>query len=393
MQKGLSIMKRITTFFVLLALLFSLFSCSENTENGEHSVDAVSGEYNGSSEGSKSVFFGDIEVPVDAEYQILVSDKLNSDVYFSLPFQRADLTGDELDKIQKIRRERRTEYAKSLYPPTSSVSCSPIDGQSDSLQYSRAFMIGSDTLYRYNSDDDNISASRYADSEELRSYSNYLLKRQKGGDSLIVSNIDEAIEYAFDFAKNELGLYKADEYEIYRVQFFPYEDGHSIYDVQFIRMHKGILTDIAVFYVNDTCGVVGWVNNGGQKRLDFKDACIDYATARMTDDAALAALRNASNNTDVAEIRNIQRYYIGTDAEGFYELVRGQTMTTYNHRMCGATYYSEALDKTEVYFYYSYTAVMKDGSEKQGCNVVSVFLPIDWAEVYGEKDTISNTNE
>ena len=126
-------MKRIATFFVLLALLFSLFSCSENTENGEHSVDAVSGEYNGSSEDSKSVFFGDIEVPVDAEYQILVSDKLNSDVYFSLPVQRADLTGDELDKIQKIRRERRTEYAKSLYPPTSSVSCSPIDGQSDSL--------------------------------------------------------------------------------------------------------------------------------------------------------------------------------------------------------------------------------------------------------------------
>ena len=28
MQKGLSIMKRIATFFVLLALLFSLFSCS-----------------------------------------------------------------------------------------------------------------------------------------------------------------------------------------------------------------------------------------------------------------------------------------------------------------------------------------------------------------------------
>ena len=138
---------------------------------------------------------------------------------------------------------------------------------------------------------------------------------------------------------------------------------------------------------------MGWVNNGGQKRLDFKDACIDYATARMTDDAALAALRNASNNTDVAEIRNIQRYYMGTDAEGFYELVRGQTMTTYNYRMCGATSYSDALDKTEVYFYYSYTAVMKDGSEKQGCNVVSVFLPIDWAEVYGEKDTISHTNE
>ena len=73
-------MKRIATFSVLLALLFSLFSCSENAEKGEHSVDAASGEYNDSSEDSKSVFFGDIEVPVDAEYQILVSDKLNSDV-------------------------------------------------------------------------------------------------------------------------------------------------------------------------------------------------------------------------------------------------------------------------------------------------------------------------
>lgn len=157
-------MKKTISVFLTFLLLFSLFSCNENTENGEHSVDAVSGEYNGSSEDSKSVFFGDIEVPVDAEYQILVSDTLNNDSYFSLPVQKADLTGDELDKIQKIRRERRTEYAKSLYPPTSSVSCSPIDGQSDSLQYSRAFMIGSDTLYRYNSNDDNISASRYADS-------------------------------------------------------------------------------------------------------------------------------------------------------------------------------------------------------------------------------------
>ena len=135
-------MKRITTFLVLLALFFSLFSCSENAGSGEHSD---------SSGDSKTVFFGDIEVPADAEYQILVSDTFNSSSYFSLPVQVTVLSGDELDEIQKIRCERRTEYAKSLYPPTSSVSYSPIAGQSDSLQYSKAFMIGSEVLYDYTS--------------------------------------------------------------------------------------------------------------------------------------------------------------------------------------------------------------------------------------------------
>lgn len=28
---------------------------------------------------------------------------------------------------------------------------------------------------------------------------------------------------------------------------------------------------------------------------------------------------------------------------------------------------------------------MKDGSEKQGANAIDVIIPIDWAEVYGDK--------
>ena len=361
-------MKRSTILLVILALLFSLLSCSENTENGE------------------TIFFGDIEVPGDAECQILVSGPFNDSTYFALPSQTSTLSGDELDKIEKSLCERRTEYMKSLHPPKESVLFSRPDGQTDSLKYERAFMLNAEVAYSYVSNDCEIFVTCLAGSDQLRSYLNHFLMKQKG-DTRIVSNIDEAISYAFDFAKSELDLYKADEYKIYRVQVFPYEDGHSIYEVRFKRLYKGILTDVAEIRVNDHYGVVGWVSDGGQKCLDFKDACIDFATEKLTDDAVFTALQNASRNTDVAEIKNAQLYYMGTDSESFYELVRGQTLTMYKDKMCGAMSYSYALDKTEVHFYYDYTAVMKDGSEKQGCNVISVFLPIDWAEVYGEKES------
>ena len=122
MQKGLSIMKRIATFSVLLALLFSLFSCSENTEKGEHSVDAASGEYNGSSEDSKSVFFGDIEVPVDAEYQILVSDTFNvGGDYVSISSQVPQVTDDE---TEAINNRRNCGLSSTTFPkPFRSVKC------------------------------------------------------------------------------------------------------------------------------------------------------------------------------------------------------------------------------------------------------------------------------
>ena len=145
MQKGLSIMKRIATFSVLLALLFSLFSCSENTENGEHSVDAVSGEYNGSSEDSKSVFFGDIEVPVDAEYQILVSDTLNvGGDYVSISSQIPQVTDDETEAINN----RRIAKYMDEHPPQNEMRFE-LNDISETVSFSKVLLLDNIPIYFY----------------------------------------------------------------------------------------------------------------------------------------------------------------------------------------------------------------------------------------------------
>ncbi len=140
--------------------------------------------------------------------------------------------------------------------------------------------------------------------------------------------------------------------------------------------------------INEQGYVSFWLLSADKDGLDFFDSCIDYATEVMSEDKALTALQNAANSkTEIASIRNVSLCSDSTND------TTGDDFQCFPLEKYGNIEHNYAVDKTAVSFYYSYTAVMKDGSEKQGCNVVSVFLPIDWAEVYGEKDTISHTNE
>ena len=366
MHKGLSLMKRIATFSVLLALLFSLFSCSENTENGEHSVDAVSGEYNGSSEGSKSVFFGDIEVPVDAEYQILVSDTFNID-----------------DETEAINNRRIAKYMDE-HPPQNEMRFE-LNDISETVSFSKVLLLDNIPIYSYKNED--VSISCFAKSSSLRSF--HIPNVWNPDAERVINSIEDAVEYALKFMRERMNVYKLDEYKPFFVSRGTYTPTNSyVYTLQFLRLYKGIFTSSIMVSINEQGYVSFWLLSADKDGLDFFDSCIDYATEVMSEDKALTALQNAANSkTEIASIRNVSLYSDSTND------TTGDDFQCFPLEKYGNIEHNYAVDKTAVSFYYSYTAVMKDGSEKQGCNVVSVFLPIDWAEVYGEKDTISHTNE
>ena len=381
MQKGLSIMKRITTFFVLLALLFSLFSCSENTENGEHSVDAVSGEYNGSSEDSKSVFFGDIEVPVDAEYQILVSDTFNvGGDYVSISSQVPQVTDDETEAINN----RRIAKYMDEHPPQNELRFE-LNDISETVSFSKVLLLDNIPIYFYKNED--VSTSCFAKSSSLRSF--HIPNVWNPDAERVINSIEDAVEYALKFMRERMDVYKLDEYKPFFVSRGTYTSTNSYgYTLQFLRLYKGIFTSSIMVSINEQGYVSFWLLSADKDGLDFFDSCIDYATEVMSEDKALTALQNAANSkTEIASIRNVSLCSDSTND------TTGDDFQCFPLEKYGNIEHNYAVDKTAVSFYYSYTAVMKDGSEKQGCNVVSVFLPIDWAEVYGEKDTISHTNE
>lgn len=70
---------------------------------------------------------------------------------------------------------------------------------------------------------------------------------------------------------------------------------------------------------------------------------------------------------------------------GFAEYIDEKGNQSYHHPTYARITYIKEIDRLAVALYYSYTAVMKDGSEKQGANAIDVIIPIDWAEVYGDK--------
>ena len=370
-------MKRSTILLVILALLFSLFSCSENTENGEHSVDAVSGEYNGSSEDSKSVFFGDIEVPGDAECPILVSGTFNlGDDCVCFSSQVHEISYDDEEKIKNRRFAKITEK----YPPQDEMQFS-FNGISENVPFSKGMLIDYSSVYFY--ENENVSLSYFARSSALRSYHILNEKLWNTDGKRVVNSNENAIEYAMKFMQEKMDIYKLDEYKPTQISRVKYTSINSYsYDIQFVRLYKGLLTSLIIISITEQGYVSACICYIDKEELDFLDRCIDYATELMSDEKALTALQSAaSSKPEIASIRNVSLYNFSSGDMVLDDFQK------FSIEQYGIIEHNFALDKTEVCFYYSYTAVMKDGSEKQGFNVISVFLPIDWAEVYGEKES------
>ena len=366
-------MKRITTFFVILTLLFSLFSCSGNTENGEHSVDAVSGEYNGSSEGSKSVFFGDIEVPADAEYQILVSDTFNTGGdYVSISSQIPQVADDETEAI----KNRRIAKFMDEHPPQNEMRFE-LNDISETVSFSKVLLLDSFPVYFYKNED--VSISCFAKSSSLRSF--HIPNVWNPDAERVINSTEDAVDYTLKFMRERMDVYKLDEYKPLSVSRGTYTETNSYgYTLQFVRLYKGIQTSLIMVSINEQGYVSFWLSSADKNEMDFIDSCIDYAAEVMSEEKALTTLQNAANSkTEIASIRNVSLYSDCTND------TTADDYQSFALEKYGNIEHNYAVDKTAVSFYYSYTAVMKDGSEKQGCNVVSVFLPIDWAEVYGEK--------
>ena len=90
----------------------------------------------------------------------------------------------------------------------------------------------------------------------------------------------------------------------------------------------------------------------------------------------------AAENPDIVEIKDIKQFNGGRRKERYseYKKIHYPAYEEY-----GVVNYYEDLDKTGVDLCFEYTAVMNDGTEKRGINVVTVFIPIDWSEEFGEK--------
>ena len=115
--------------------------------------------------------------------------------------------------------------------------------------------------------------------------------------------------------------------------------------------------------------------------IELYKSCVDYATTEKAREQAIQTLiADAKKDEQIAEIKNVQPF-----DSGFAEYIDEKGNQSYHHPTYGRITYIKEIDRLAVALYYSYTAVMKDGSEKQGANAIDVIIPIDWAEVYGDK--------
>lgn len=200
----------------------------------------------------------------------------------------------------------------------------------------------------------------------------------------VFNNFDEALECAKEFiSKNVEIVEDFDAYTFTGVDSFQ-NDPTITYGIVFRKHINGIMVSRIYCTVNEYFGVCGFLTFDCEKdTMDFHISCAEYATTPEIIDAAKERLKMiAAENPDIVEIKDIKQFNGGRRKERYseYEKVHYPAYEEY-----GVVNYYEDLDKTGVDLCFEYTAVMNDGTEKRGINVVTVFIPIDWAEEFGEK--------
>ena len=220
----------------------------------------------------------------------------------------------------------------------------------------------------------------------LAACENFSIKKRKPSDNAqkVFNNFDEALELAKKFISNNVGIVEDfDDYVFTYIQSFLSEPSIT-YGIVFEKLINNIKVSKVICTVNEYFGICGFRTFNCEKdTMDFYSSCVEYATTPDAINAAKERLKIiAADNPDIVEIKDIKRFNNGR-GKGYYNELRKAYYPAYEEY--GRVNYYEYLDKTGVDLCFEYTAVMNDGTEKRGINVVTVFIPIDWAEEFGEK--------
>lgn len=370
MQKGLSIMKRIATFFVLLALLFSLFSCSAEKSFYDKAYEQLMNAK-------------------DDSYTVINGGGFNDG---SVTVSRRENAIDAFKKVPEDFLEKRAAAYAEKHPVSSSIEYQ-LEGQTQTLEFEKV-RCNEPALKAYCFENEYVSISYAPETMDMMSFMLYIytdspvdevIRRNKENNSKIVSTHDEAIEYAKAQLTETCGI-DLDGY----IMIGAYLVSPDTYSIKYDQIYNGIFISIIAVDVNMYYGIT-WLQAKSYKAdaIELYKSCVDYATTEKAREQAIQTLiADAKKDEQIAEIKNVQPF-----DSGFAEYIDEKGNQSYHHPTYGRITYIKEIDRLAVALYYSYTAVMKDGSEKQGANAIDVIIPIDWAEVYGEKDTISHTNE
>lgn len=327
------------------------------------------------------------------EFEVRVTDVmydtavvgLPSEVHVSYPY------GDErqaaLEKEVRERYERRFNayYGKSDVPDTIEID---VFGTTMTLEREKVFY-GTcisekkrDILYKTTGAGGRIQYTKDGSIAACENYSLWKSKPDENGQKAF-NNFDEALECAKKFMSENVEI--VDDFENYTfTRILAYDKNPTIYAFVFAKHVNNIKVSEVICYVNEYAGVCGFrTNNCDKDTRDFYLSCVKYATSPEALRAVTERLeKSAEENPEFVAIKDVELLNCGRDEE-WYDEYRDAHYPAYKEY--GRVSYYEYLDKTGVDIYCKYTAVMADGTEKSGINLVTVFIPIDWAEEFGEK--------
>ena len=211
-----------------------------------------------------------------------------------------------------------------------------------------------------------------------------LYAKPKENAQKIFNSFDEALECAREFISKNIEIVEDfDAYTFTGVDSYQ-NDPTITYGIVFKKHINGIKVSTIHCTINEYFGVCGFLTFNCEKdTMDFHISCAEYATTPDVINASKERLKMiAAENPDIVEIKDIKQFNGGRSKERYseYKKIHYPAYEEY-----GVVNYYEDLDKTGVDLYFEYTAVMADGTDKPGINYVTVFIPIDWAEEFGEK--------
>lgn len=291
---------------------------------------------------------------------------------------------DAFKKVPEDFLEKRAAAYAEKHPVSSSIEYQ-LEGQTQTLEFEKV-RCNEPALKAYCFANEYVSVSYAPETMDMMSFMLYIymdspvdevIRRNKENNFKIVSTHDEAIEYA----KAQLtGTYGIDlgKYEITTAHLSTPDS----YTIKFCQFYNGIFISIIGTEVNMYYGIQYLRANAYKAgAIELYKSCVDYATTEKAREQAIQTLiADAKKDEQIAEIKNVQPF-----DSGFAEYIDEKGNRSYHHPTYGRITYIKEIDRLAVALYYSYTAVMKDGSEKQGANAIDVIIPIDWAEVYGDK--------
>ncbi len=397
-------MKRIFSTLLISAMLFSFAACSNASENDESLIpdgsDNASIAETASAESIKSE--ADEENTVDrylakwreSELEVVVSDTFNDGFYIGLvpEIERPD---EESKAVMKAKlKQRANDFVKAN--PIESVEYT-FDGVKRILSFQKADIRETVKTYYFNSGGINVAydfktmtpvALLVFDGAMKPTIEKNLAESKK-----VVNSADEAVDCVKQYCRDAMKIDDIDDFDpsyVYTCEYYKDPPFERYYSIELRKVIDGILVSHIVAEVKEHFGasfIRAWECD--KETADFYTACARYALSdEVLAQAEAALIRTAAKDENIIQIKDIRLWNTGNaeDAERHNETTRySEDIYDYAYDYCGRVQYYNEYDKTGVQLQYTYTAVMADGTEKPGCNVVTVFIPVDWAEEFGEK--------